>query len=121
MIRIEYCKTGERINDFEVEEWVAGLRDGDYSVSTSVPIWAVKLAVVSGRLSASNVVFIYKGKEVPINEYGAMLDWPDGMANAEERYSCKIIQLARDKRKREKECAVKKNPFPITIGAKIKD
>jgi hypothetical protein len=95
-LRIYYQKNGKAVSDFEIEEWFDNLRPWwekepkptdnaslNVYVSTSPPIWRVLLAIVEDELDCNEVVFIFEGKELRSDPYGAMKDWPKGFCEAE--------------------------------------
>ena len=107
-ITIEYCPDGLAISDFAIKSWEQRMiqnyqlgQDALYKVSTILPMYAVRIAVVAGYIKVDDVIFIVDGKSTKINKYGANLDGqiPDP-ANG---YAFEILTLAMKKRKAERE------------------
>jgi len=101
MITIIYKKDGDAIADCLAEACVRSLHDGDTLViSTENVIHAARALVVEeGR----EIKFIFDGKEVECNEYGAILDWPVGFCDFNGRWVTRILSEAMAKRKKKLE------------------
>ena len=54
-----------------------------FSYSTSNIFFALKEKVAIGELDHNSILFRFNGKDIPINEYGAIIDWPDGFCDLE--------------------------------------
>ncbi len=107
MIDIEYCKSGESVSDFEVEEWFSQILEDIQmvqdisiyrSVSTTLPIDRVRAAILEGELDYKNVRFVFKDKIIKSNEYGALSEWPDGFCDVGLKLIEKIL-TGREKHK----------------------
>lgn len=107
MIEIEYCRDGVAVSDFEAAGWADYVvrRAGPcghclrHRVSTSLPVHMVRLAIVTGKLRAEDVAFVFEGKVFSANEYGAIPEWPRGFAELGGDVMEGILRAALDKRK----------------------
>ena len=104
MITIEYAENGQAVSDFNYKDWLDNVkanvgRDHTFIVSTSVPIYAVRLAIVRGELDCSKIVFKYSNEVFQANEYGAIPDRPFGFCDVENRLAEDILRFAMKKRK----------------------
>lgn len=91
----EYSPKGIAVSDFEVKQlaneyvrYITGLLNYDgespiFSYSTSNIFFALKEKVAIGELDHNSILFRFNGKDIPINEYGAIIDWPDGFCDLE--------------------------------------
>lgn len=104
MIYIEYVEYGSAVSDFEYKMWLENIKnilkavdngemkyDSRFSVSTSVPISAVRLAICKGEIDNAHVAFIYKNKVFQADKNGRIADWPKGFADAEGELAFKIL------------------------------
>ena len=103
MITIEYCADGVAVNEFLVKEWALsvlhGLPEQYVKVSTSFPITYTRLLVARGAISHKDIVFVYDGIIIKMNEYAAILDWPKGFIMKDYDASVEIIQTGIRRRK----------------------
>lgn len=112
MLKVEYCPEGLAINDWQGEVWLTlvhntvksliyGYRDNPdtLKVSTSLPIYLLQREVVRGNLAPEAVEIIYNGQAYHINEYGAIPDWPTGLADIHAYIAQDIITGATLKRR----------------------
>lgn len=113
MVTIKYEESGEAVSDFSIEEWLENIEiavadvgntiwERNFSVSTSLPIFAVKRAVAQGRISKDAVQFMYQDEIIRINQYGAILKWPSGFADLEAIYCEDILRAGVNTRKAER-------------------
>jgi hypothetical protein len=105
MITIFYHHDGDPVSDFEIKEWVYSLLEEHDSVgsvnkvvSNSLPIHAIRLEVARGNLDCDDVKFIFGGREITCNPYGAINRWPNGFADIDTDYCEKILKEASTKR-----------------------
>ena len=109
MLIIEYSKYGDTISDFEYENWLNNVKhtlsthkDEDivFKVSTTLPIYAIRLAVVKDEIDYTKVKFKFEDvsgyKESSINEYGVLNYWPIDNVNL---LIGNILTIAMKKRK----------------------
>jgi len=104
MITIEYTETGEAISDFNYEHWLNNVKNNldsnnVFKVSTSVPVYAVRLAIAKGEIDHTKVKFKYKDRESSVNKYGVVNYWPAGFADVIDILTSKIIETSIIKRK----------------------
>jgi hypothetical protein len=103
MIIIEYAEHGQAVSDFNYKDWLDNVkanvgRDNTFIVSTSVPIYAVQLAIVRGELDCSKIVFKYSNEVFQANEYGSIPNRPFGFCDVESRLAEDILRFAMKKR-----------------------
>ena len=104
MITIEYSENGQAVSDFNYKDWLDNVkanvgRDHTFIVSTSVPIYAVQLAIVRGEIDCSKIVFKYSNEVFQANEYGAIPNRPFGFCDVENKLAEDILRFAMKKRK----------------------
>lgn len=104
MIVIDYAEHGNPISDFNYGDWLYNVKknlDGDHTfvVSTSVPIAAIRLAIVRGEIDHTKIIFRYSNEVFQANEYGAILNWPNGFCDIESRFAEDILKCAMRKRR----------------------
>jgi len=106
MITIEYCEHGNPVSDFNYSDWIHDVKkttqDHTFRVSTQLPIDLVRLAIVRGELSHSDVTFLYCGHCFQANEYGAIQSRPTGFCDRITGASEDILRCAMKKRKQER-------------------
>ena len=104
MIIIEYTERGQPVSDFNYGDWLDNVKrniDSDHTfvVSTSVPIAAIRLAIVRGEIDHSKIVFRYSDEVFQANEYGAIPNWPSGFCDIENRFAEDILKCAMRKKR----------------------
>lgn len=100
---IEYSPKGVAVSDFELESYVESLGIHAHAVvSTENVIWKVKQLIANGQLNHEQVTFVFEGKEIHPNYYGAVLDWPEGFADTQNRIAEDTMLAAYKKTKRHK-------------------
>lgn len=107
MIKFEYSNFGKPVNDFYVDDYVDSIikdyKKGDafpiYHFSSSNVFTRLRLAIVNGDISYNEVVFVFEGKDLIINQYGTINNWPNGFCDSETRDCGKILKLAIEKKK----------------------
>ena len=106
---LEYAKTGKAVSDFEVEEIFQELIkytpcrcNTRVTLSTANIFDRFRLAVVSGEISPKDVAFKFEGRVININKYGRLSEWPMGFCDWELRTSEKILRLAMQMRREER-------------------
>lgn len=107
----EYSPKGIAVPDFEVKqlatEYVRYINgwlnyDGESPVffySTSNIFFALKEKVAIGELDHNSILFRFNGKDIPINEYGAIIDWPDGFCDLETSLAESTLRAAQVRRR----------------------
>lgn len=86
MITIEYCEDGSPVSDFyceyfvdEIKAAIDEMEDFNFQVSTTLPIDYIRLAIVKGEIDCTKVALKFNNEIIPINEYGAIVNYPKGM------------------------------------------
>lgn len=106
MLIIEYCKEGIPVNDFEVEEvfdTIRRLQDGTLcQFSTENIFLRIRYAIVCGNEPYQEWRFRFEGKDITINEYGAVQLWPKGFLEYEVTKAEQILTEAMKKHKAKK-------------------
>jgi len=113
----EYSPKGIAVPDFEVKQLVTEYvkyidkhlkYDGwanyheespVFFYSTSNIFFALKERVAIGELSCDSLIFRFNGKDIPINEYGAIIDWPDGFCDLETSLAESTLRAASARRR----------------------
>jgi len=104
MITIEYTDNGEAVSDFNYSEWLERVKNNvdsntTFKVSTSTPIFAIRLAIVKGEVDHKKIKFKYNDKESNVNEYGVFNYWPKGFADVTDVLVQNILSTAIKKKK----------------------
>ena len=104
MVTIEYSEYGQSVSDFDYGDWLDDVKENiesnrTFSVSTGIPIHAIRLAICKGEIDCEKVFFKYLGETFQANEYGAFFHWPNGFASVDVDLSFELIKCARNKRK----------------------
>jgi len=109
MLYFHYCKKGRPINDFLIEEeYKKILIDGRENIkmhfwySTDNIFIRVKLGIVKGELDYTNIVFIFEDKEIKVNRFGAIQDWPDGFCDTSPKLAEELLCSAMKKKRLER-------------------
>lgn len=110
MITFIYNPTGGRaIPDGQVEnEWnkVVRLKDSGLPLMTEYSTENIfsyaRFQVVSGHIFEDEIKFVFEGKDIHINRFGAITDWPKGFCDSVIRMSEDILMLATKKSKEER-------------------
>lgn len=107
----EYSPKGIAVPDFEVKqlatEYVRYINgwlnyDGESPVffySTSNIFFALKEKVAIGELDHTSILFRFNGKDIPINEYGAIIDWPEGFCDIDISLAESTLRAAQARRR----------------------
>lgn len=88
------------IIDSMVEDEEFGLNNG-MAVGNSFPILYLLTLVAEQKISHESVQFGFDSNIIKPNEYGAILDWPTGFCDAEDRLASRRLR-AQVRRRREK-------------------
>lgn len=111
MIIIEYCDGGEAVSDFVCGNWLykvlhvptdPAFYDHVFQVSTSLPIYLVRRAIATGKLSHQLVTFLFGDHKFQANRYGAIMGWPMGFCDMEIHVAEDILRAAMKLRKEER-------------------
>jgi len=111
MITFIYNPTGGRaIPDGQVEnEWnkIMRLKNSGLPLMTEYSTENIftyaRFQVVAGHIFDDEIVFVFEGKEIRVNRFGAITEWPNGFCDSVVRMCEDIMTLAMKKRKQEKE------------------
>lgn len=107
----EYSPKGIAVPDFEVKQlateyvrYITGWLNYDgespiFFYSTSNIFFALKEKVAIGELDHNSILFRFNGKDIPINEYGAIIDWPDGFCDLETSLAESTLRAAQVRRR----------------------
>lgn len=112
MMKFEYCKEGKAISDFDINDFLKyvtdclnnhRITDMTFKISTSPPFEAIRLAIVEGKIDFNKIQFLFNGRIITINKYGAITDWPDGFCDLSCIMAENILRGAFKIRKAERE------------------
>lgn len=107
MLKFEYCKEGKAISDFDISDFIKYvmdclndpiIKDMTFKISTTPPFEAIRLAIVEGKIDFNKIQFLFQGKIITINKYGAIMDWPNGFCDISGITSEKILRGAMNMR-----------------------
>ncbi|MEK4006411.1 hypothetical protein [Paenibacillus sp. FSL H3-0333] len=102
MITINYCKEGTPIPDYDAEEWLESWLtfkdDQVYNVSTENIVSWVRVYLAEEKLSTQDVRLQFDGKNIEINDYAVITNWPDGFCDFSEETAFRIIRATRKRR-----------------------
>lgn len=74
------------------------LRENSLYTANSLVIDYARLLVVSGKIQDLEIV--WNGVTIPVNEYGAIVNYPEGFADHHFKVAEAILRLAIDKKKK---------------------
>jgi len=98
---IEYSRKGIAVSDFELGDYVADIGLHDHViVSTENVLFKIKELIAKGQLPHDRVVFLYEGKEIHPNKYGATHNTPDGFMDTIGNIAEETMMAAYKKSKR---------------------
>ena len=108
MIIVTYDYNGLAVSDFNVETTYRNIIKfmdvaQAYCFSTSPIFTRIRLGVVRGELDCNEIQFAFHYVDIPINEYGAIVNWPKGFCDSDIDMSEKIMKAAMKLRKSLKE------------------
>lgn len=94
---INYTKNGTPVADCNVEERIlqqASLcvngQDKEYRVSTENVVNAVRAMKVTDKITC-NLVIMFEGEELSMNEHCKINRWPYGFCDYNEKWACEIL------------------------------
>lgn len=87
-----------------VDEFIAlvkenGLIELDYVTSSSAVITAFRLAAAEEKIATDDVIFIFEGQEITMDNNFELSAWPLGFADPQGAMLSKIMQVRRNARK----------------------
>jgi hypothetical protein len=103
MITIEYCKDGEKISDFEYEEWFEKNKewfeenmdpfnmDVEFKVSTSLIFYYIRVLVAEGKILHNKVQFKMDENIIKIDKAGHMHNNPHDFLSQPFDLSMRIL------------------------------
>lgn len=104
---IEFCDVGGLVvSDAEALEVMRDLmyRKEDIVVSSDSLILVLRLMIASGTLNKEDVVVMFEGERVYLDDYGNVEgNWPDGFADTSAFLTRQLFQLQLTKRKSDTE------------------
>lgn len=71
----------------------------EYRFGQSLLISLLRLAVNRGELNHQDVMFYFEERELPVNAYGVINDWPAGFCDTEDRVIEELVLLSARKSK----------------------
>lgn len=113
MIRINFCKTGASVPDWDIDEEVERLKlvaeqnatwtgkMAVYQRSNFLLLDALRAEIAEDKISLDNICFSVDDVPLQLNEYGAPLRWPKE-AGIREEFGARILKAAVEKRKAKK-------------------
>lgn len=117
VITIEYTPAGPAIPDHQVMTTV------EQALATGMPIWTSTFQVINAArvliaegLSPEAIRFVFRGKQVVCNKYGAILDWPEGFGDHGSEFAERTLRAAILQKRREREAT---SSNPVTGGKAV--
>lgn len=110
MIRINFCKTGASVSDWDIDSRVEFLKsmavnhwsDLVYDYSNLLLFDALRAEIAEGKISLDNITFSVDDKPLEVNRYGACHNYPKEAESA-CNYSTRVLIAAMNLRKKEEE------------------
>lgn len=90
---------GKLVDEFISLGKETGLSDLDYLTSSSAVITAFRLAAAEEKIATSDVVFIFEGQEITMDNNFELSAWPLGFADPQGNMLSKIMKIRRNSRK----------------------
>ena len=104
MLTIEYNPIdGATIADGNIDDHIKSLFDfgsAYYITSNSNVIWKARLFALEND---KKIEFVFEQNTITPNKYGAIIDWPDGFCDLQNRCAEGVLRIAIKKRKEEKD------------------
>ena len=72
---------------------------GDYelTIGSDTLVTQFRLAVANKQIQPSDLVFVYGNQEIPVNVYGDLRFWPEGLADQPMKTMMKLLKTKRTK------------------------
>jgi len=109
MLTIVYSGIGDSVNDFRLDDeiylinkMIASWDEYILYYSTENIFTRIRLEIISGNISCDNIQFEYEGENLPVNRFGAIMNWPNGFCDVNIRMSESILRKAINKKKLER-------------------
>ncbi len=99
MLTIEYCKTGEACNDFElnikanmiIQLYKAG-KLSEYRTSSELLVTALRVLILRKEISHEEIEFLYNSRIMIANVEGRLDYWPDGFCDHNDKMLCELVK-----------------------------
>lgn len=111
MIRINFCKTGDSVSDWDIDETVKKLKvwapitwiEGEEvcNFSNFLLLDALRAEIAEGKLSLDDITFSVDDKPLEVNRYGVINPWPN--IDRRDKYGSRVLIAAMNLRKKEEE------------------
>ena len=95
---VNYTEKGEPVADMyagklalEQAAFCINGQDREWDISTENVINAVRALKVMGRITC-DLVIMFEGKVLPMDEYGKINEWPQGFCDYNEKWICEIFK-----------------------------
>jgi len=99
-VNVTYCETGEKISDFEINDFVKKIVDSKasvfISVSTGLIIEALRVEHAKGNIIL-NISF--EGEQLEIDKNASIKNWPKGFLDIEEACLAELFKISRKNKK----------------------
>ncbi len=81
MIKIKYDPYGDKVSDFEAEEYISNkLKEGnDFSFSNEICLLFIRLAVVTGQVSKDSFEIHFDGYVTKCDKFGQLKIYPESI------------------------------------------
>lgn len=103
---INYTKAGKAISDHETESVLIEQssicingQNKQFNVSTENVINAARAMKLEGKITC-NLIIMFEGIELEMNEYCKISDWPKGFCDYNENWAGKILSLSINKKRK---------------------
>jgi hypothetical protein len=90
---------GKLVDEFISLGKETGLSDLDYVTSSSAVITAFRLAAAEDKIATDDVVFIFEGQEITMDNNFELSAWPLGFCDPQGAMLSKIMKIRRSDRK----------------------
>lgn len=115
MIRINFCKTGASVSDWDIDVTVGNIvreaANGDrfdnparplvHHYSNFLLLDALRAEIAEDKISLDNISFSVDDVPLEVNKYGVVVPWP--RIDNRDGYGTRTLMAAMNKRKAEKE------------------
>lgn len=97
-MNIEYCKDGNPITDFGVEDYIIFhyTRDKNIRTSSEILIDAARCLVRRGTIDYKNILFVFDGLEIRCDKFGSLEEWPKGFCDIRNNYLAELCGWSDD-------------------------
>ena len=110
MIEIHYAPIGNPVNDFHLDSEIESIKETIREWSEGFRIWysteniftRIRYEIVSGNIDEKDIVFVFNDEILPVNRFGAIMNWPNGFCDVNINLSESILRKALAKKKSER-------------------